>query len=180
MKLILSALLLFPLIAFNQMNSQDSLLNSQAQWLAFDCYDSKGYRIFLKYSNGQESYVIYNLEDKDSIVKYYYSGQIATIGLYYGCQRDTLWSTNFTELKPGKDIPSPMARDGKTVNPDEYIVKIDSTEYAYYTGYQFSYSPIYEITVFNEEEKIIERKWKGRSAFIDFKTVQRDSYIKPE
>jgi len=182
MKLFISAILLsiLPSIGYNQLNSQDSILLSQAQWSEYDCYDQKNTkRIFMNYSNGQESCIIYNLSDKDSIVKYYYSGKIASIGIYYGCMQDTIWSTNSTNILQG-NIPIPFVDSQEKLIKEDYFVTIDSVEYIYYTVYQLSYSPIYEMTLYNKDGIIIERKWREKSTNINFKSVRRDKYVKPE
>lgn len=172
---------MFSTFAICQMNAQDSLINSEAHWLDYDCYEFKNsYKVFPSYSNGQESCVIYNLDLKDSIVKYYYSSCVASIGIYYGCIGDTIWSTNYTEIKPGINIPSRQIEVEETPNREDYFVTIDSAKYVFYTGYQVIYFPIYEMTLFNEDGKIIERKWNGNTLRIDFSTIERNIYRKPE
>ncbi|PZE15565.1 hypothetical protein DNU06_17430 [Putridiphycobacter roseus] len=162
------------------MTAEDSLLNQQARWIEFDCYeDTSSYRVFRKFSNGQESVLIYNLAEKDSIVMYYYSGQIASIANYFGCQEDTIWTTSFTEIIMGGNAPIPIVEVGTRMIKENYYVTIDSIDYFYSTSYNIGFSPVYEITVYSEEGKVLERKTRGRSRFVDFKKTARTKYLKP-
>lgn len=186
MKIFISFAIFFFLFhnAFGQMTNKDSVLNEQAKWMEFDCYQEPDYSkiLFMEYSNRQNSCVIYNLAEKDSVVTYYYSGIIASIGLYYGCEVDTILTTSYTEVVKGVNIPSPLMINaaGDTILKKDYYITIDSIDYVYSTNYQISYTPVYEITFYNEEGKILENNKKNRKQkFVDFKKEQRTRYAKP-
>ena len=178
--LLIPAVILLSTASICQMNTHDSLLNSEAHWWDFDCYDQKNSSNFYPtYSNGQESCIIYNLERKDSIVKYYYSGIVASIGIYYGCTQDTMWSTTYSEIESGGNFPSKNVKVGEILKSEDHITVIDSVQYVFYTNYQLSFTPIYEMTLFNEEGKVIEKKWSGNSLKIDFAIIERKKYRTP-
>jgi len=146
--------------AIGQMTAKDSMLvETKALHPYYNClHDRMAYQ---EYSNGQMVQQDFYLKKRDSIVTYYFNGNVATMSLLYGCRIDTMSYTSREEWTPEMDM---IVYDTESTSDSIYqsetwtkwLIDSDSSRYRMVTSNRITHAPRSILTYYSPTGEVLE------------------------